>query len=32
MGDIDAFLAVLEQSYRDLDEARTSELQLVKLR
>ena len=32
MGDIDAFLVVLEQSYRDLDEARTLEFQLIELR
>jgi hypothetical protein len=29
---VDSFLGVLAQSYRDLDEARTSELQLIKLR
>ena len=29
---VDSFLEVLAQSYRDLDEARTSELQLMELR
>jgi hypothetical protein len=32
MRTIDSFLGVLAQSYGDLDEARTSELQLIKLR
>jgi hypothetical protein len=32
MIDIDGFLGVLAQSYGDLDETRTSELQLMELR